>query len=72
MSQTLQVTLVMQAGLARTYMQSYAGEILALQCAFEMGETIRMHTRAQRERERKRERERERERDTDRNTGRER
>ena len=31
-SQTLQVTLVMQAGLARTYMHSRAGQILALQC----------------------------------------
>jgi hypothetical protein len=31
-SQTLQVTLVMQAGLARTNMYSHAAQIVALQC----------------------------------------
>ncbi len=61
MSQMLQVTLVMQAGLARTYMQSFARDILAIQCAWGGGgETTRMHTRARRERARERERVRER------------
>ena len=33
----------MQAELARTNMHSYAGEILALQCACGGGETMHMH-----------------------------
>ena len=47
-SQTLQATLVMQAGLARTSMSPHAGEILALLCVLGGIETLHMHTRIER------------------------
>ncbi len=43
---TLLVTLVMQAGLARTKTYSHTVQILALQCVLGESEILRLHTRA--------------------------